>query len=90
MNKNILYGVAAAVSLAVLGAVAFYLSQRQAPEPERSVPSATETREEGLGSQLYENPAAEVPDTNPFEAETNPFQQAKTNPFEDYQNPFAE
>ncbi len=39
----------------------------------------------GLGSDLYNkaapNPAQNLPETNPFKAETNPFKGAQTNPF---------
>lgn len=48
--------------------------------------------ETGLGGELYDqgkNPAENLPDTNPFQVETNPLEQAKTNPFEGlYKNPF--
>lgn len=48
--------------------------------------------EEGLGGEIYEkvqNPGEKLPQVNPFEAQTNPFQEAKTNPFEGgYKNPF--
>jgi flagellar basal body-associated protein FliL len=47
-----------------------------------------------LGGQIYEqiqNPAEKIPETNPFKAKTNPFEEAKTNPFKDvYKNPFGE
>jgi len=90
MNKNILYVVAAVAVLVVLGGVVLYLMQQKPQEVQRSIPQEA-PQEQGLGGELYgqvQNPAAEVPETNPFEAETNPFQQVKTNPFEGYQNPF--
>jgi len=37
-----------------------------------------------LGAQLYDisgNPAQDLPETNPFVAQTNPFSDIKTNPF---------
>jgi len=88
MSKNILYFIVAAVILIALGGAAFYFTQRPPKEPQRStIPIPTE-QEQGLGSQLYENPAENVPETNPFEAETNPLK-TKTNPFEGgYTNPF--
>lgn len=92
MSKNILYFIVAIAILAMLGGAAFYFTQRQPQEVQRSV-SEEQPQEQGLGGDLYDqvqNPVAEVPQTNPFEAETNPFQQAKTNPFESYQNPFGE
>ena len=46
----------------------------------------------GLGGELseqIEGPAQELPQTNPFQANTNPLENAKTNPFEElYTNPF--
>jgi hypothetical protein len=36
------------------------------------------------------NPAERLPDTNPYDAKTNPFEEAKTNPFKNvYKNPFS-
>ena len=90
MSKNNLYISAAVAALVVLGGVALYFMQQKPQEAQRSIPEAA-PQEQGFGGELYEqaqNPAAKVPETNPFEAETNPFQQAKTNPFEGYQNPF--
>ncbi len=47
----------------------------------------------GLGERIFEkvqNPLKdELPQTNPFKAESNPFQKAETNPFQNtYKNPF--
>lgn len=40
-------------------------------------------------AQAY-NPAEKLPDTNPYDAKTNPFEEAETNPFKDvYKNPFS-
>lgn len=54
--------------------------------------SPLEEQTPGLGGELYEqvqNPAEKLPETNPFQVETNPLEQAKTNPFEGlYKNPF--
>ena len=49
----------------------------------------------GLGSeisgQIQQNPVEDIPQTNPFEAETNPFGETQANPFEDvYKNPFGQ
>lgn len=45
-----------------------------------------------LGAQVadqIQNPAEKVPDVNPYDAKTNPFESAKVNPFKDvYKNPF--
>ena len=91
MNKKTTYIIAAAAVLVVLGGVALYFTQRQRQEAQRStlpVLEVEERAEEGLGSQLYENPAGSLPETNPFGAETNPLT-TQTNPFEGgYVNPF--
>ena len=47
----------------------------------------------GLGSELYENAQNplndQLPETNPFDASTNPFEKTETNPFKsNYNNPF--
>jgi hypothetical protein len=49
----------------------------------------------GLGAELFEkgrNPLrGELPEVNPFNAETNPFEETKTNPLKDvYKNPFGQ
>lgn len=84
MSKNIFYLIAALLIIFLVGGVIFFFTQQR--QEERGVPSLLpvqapqEQEQEGLGSQLYENPAEKVPETNPFEAETNPF--------EGYRNPF--
>lgn len=49
-------------------------------------------RPKSFGEEVYDqvqNPAADIPNANPFEATTNPFEEAQTNPFKDaYKNPF--
>lgn len=52
---------------------------------------AAEPKEAGIGAKIFEdaqNPLkGELPETNPFAAETNPFD--STNPFKaEYKNPF--
>jgi hypothetical protein len=87
MTKNIFYFIVAVAALAAVGGAVMFLTQQSPQQAERSpVPE-----ERGLGSELYqqvENPAAQLPEVNPFEAQTNPFQQAQTNPFDSYTNPF--
>lgn len=40
-------------------------------------------------SEQIENPTEKLPQVNPYEAKTNPFEETKTNPFENlYKNPF--
>lgn len=44
----------------------------------------TEDEEAGLGAQLFEdvdNPGGDIPQTNPFEDQANPFEEGETNPF---------
>lgn len=86
-SKNILIGVVAVI---VLGAGAYFLlTQRTTITPLQATPSP-ESKSFGaeLGAQT-ENPAASLPQTNPFEeAQTNPFNAANTNPFQNTFNPF--
>lgn len=61
--------------------------------PAAIIPSAQKIEEpQGLGNKIAEevqNPAEKIPQTNPYETETNPFEETKTNPFKDvYKNPF--
>jgi len=63
--------------------------------PKYLVPKEEQKKEPiGLGGQIYEqvqNPVEKIPETNPYSAKTNPFEEAKTNPFENiYTNPFGE
>ncbi len=89
MDKQRLISVVIAMLLitAVVGGY-FILKKLQKP----TLPPIQEEKSEGLGGELYEqgkNPAEELPNTNPFQVETNPLEQAKTNPFEGvYKNPF--
>ncbi len=66
------------ITIVVITAVVVYIVQK-GEEP---------AEEEGLGSSLYkqiegQKEAMEIPETNPFKAETNPLQGVKTNPFEE-------
>lgn len=72
----------AAVVIALIAAGIWYW-QRQQPE----------TLDQGIGGEIFEkaqNPLKdELPQTNPFKAETNPFKNTETNPFiGTYENPF--
>jgi len=87
MSKNILIG--AVVVIIIAGALYYILVVQKAPSqptPQVTPIEPLET-EQGLGSELLQNPGTLVPDTNPFkEVDTNPLQ--GTNPFEGgYQNP---
>ena len=75
--------IALAVAAIVLIAAGVWYWQRRSAE----APADT------IGAELFEkaqNPLKdELPQTNPFKAETNPFKNTETNPFIDtYENPF--
>ena len=80
VNRNALAAAAAAAVLLVLGGYLYYRWRKPAVSPT-------------LGSDIFEqvqNPLKdELPQTNPFKAETNPFKNTETNPFiKSYENPF--
>jgi len=74
MSKNIFYFILALVVLLAIGGVAVFLTQQRAPQAEPQPTASAQQEEEGLGSQLYENPAAKVPEANPLEGYRNPFE----------------
>ena len=87
-NKKTLLTIAIIVAVAlIVGGFFVYKKYYKAPEP-------TPAKEEPatLGGQIYEqiqNPAEKIPETNPYSAKVNPFEEAQTNPFKDvYKNPF--
>lgn len=76
--------------LSILGVGGFFVYQNYStPSPQveqdEQVPEPlTEEEEAGLGAQLYEdvnNPGGNVPETNPFQQQVNPFEEGETNPF---------
>lgn len=87
MAQNRTRLIALAVLAATLVAAGVWYWQRQPLAPPPETPAQT------IGSELFEkaqNPLkGELPQTNPFKAETNPFKNAETNPFVGtYENPF--
>ncbi len=76
MSKNILYFIVALGVLLLVTGLIFFFSQQW--RTERAVPSPipvqTQQEQEGLGSQLYENPAERIPKANPLEGYKNPFE----------------
>ena len=78
MNK-IIISIIVIIVVAVV-AVALITQKKEAG-------SETEIGEETFGGSLYQQiekqkEATEMPETNPFKAETNPLKGVKTNPFE--------
>jgi len=96
MNKKVL--IILIVSFVLVTGVLLVMFTREKPQPaeqETSKPLVLPPIEKepvGFGGQVYEqveSPAEKLPETNPFEAQTNPFEEKKTNPFEEgYTNPF--
>lgn len=87
-KKNaIIFAIAAIV--VVLGAIFYLISAKY------RTTNTHKDKIENIGAQTapagqVHNPAEKLPDTNPYDAKTNPFGEAKTNPFKDvYKNPFS-
>lgn len=76
-SKKVIYIV---LALIIIAGLAVWFIQRQ------KGPVAPGASEAGLGADIYsqvsQNPAEKLPETNPFKAETNPFKAVQTNPFE--------
>ena len=79
-SKKIIYII---LALIVIAGLAVWLSQKKSAVP--AFTGAPEN-EAGLGGDIYnqvsQNPAENLPETNPFKAEINPFTGAYKNPFE--------
>lgn len=72
----------AAVALFIWLKYANFLQPLAGPSPS---PTPQATQPGGLGSEIYqevEEPAEKVPQTNPFDAQVNPYEDAYKNPFE--------
>lgn len=79
--------IAVAVFVIALAVAGIWYWQRPEPAPPAETPA------QAIGGELFEkaqNPLKdELPQTNPFKAETNPFKNTETNPFiGTYENPF--
>lgn len=94
-QKKILAALLALMNIALISYLCFYIwksfySQNVAMQPSIVI---KKTEPKSLGQEIYEeikNPMQDIPQTNPYSAKTNPFEEAKTNPFRDiYKNPFA-
>lgn len=77
------------VALIIIISAGFYLWQKY-----YKIQSGTpQTLGDILGGEIFEqmrNPIEKIPQSNPYKAKTNIFEEVKTNPFKDiYKNPFA-
>lgn len=90
-KRATIIGIIAVILIVALGFFVWWKYYKKASLPVPTTPTAT-TTPQTLGGQIYEqvqNPAEKLPQTNPFEAKVNPFEEAKTNPYKDvYKNPF--
>lgn len=87
INKKInIIIIVVIIVLLIIGG--YFVYKKYWPTPSEPVREETVS----LGGQIYEqvqNPAEKIPETNPYSAKTNPFEEAKINPFENvYKNPF--
>ena len=80
MGKNIFYFVIAITVLVLVGGVILFATQQRnsnkevQPEETLQQTAGEKQQEEGLGSDLNQNPGSKVPETNPLEGYTNPFE----------------
>lgn len=94
-NKKVLYIIiAVAVIVVVLAAGYLFrdkIFKKQAPPTgETSAKTETQTLGGEISKQVGDS-TEKIPETNPFQATTNPFEEAKTNPYKDvYKNPFGQ
>ncbi|MDI6883425.1 MAG: hypothetical protein QMC93_03120 [Patescibacteria group bacterium] len=90
-DKKKIIIISGVIVFAILILAGFYIYQKKTAPFKEEVKKETPS---GLGGQIYEkiqNPAEKIPQTNPYKAKTNPFEETKTNPFKDvYRNPFGE
>lgn len=81
-GKNTIIAITAIIILVLIGAWLWQKNRKSAILPSETL----EQKPAGLGGQLYEsvnNPVEnKVPETNPFNAETNPLKGVYKNPFE--------
>jgi len=88
-NKKNIIAFAIVAIIIILGAVFYFTTTKYR--------TANAPKEKTTGADLptapagqVHNPAERLPDANPYDAKTNPFEEAKTNPFKDvYKNPFS-
>lgn len=86
MSKTLIYAIVAAV---VIAAGAWWYLAQPVIAPGSATggvqEKVTSPADAGLGGQIYSqatpNPAAHVPETNPFKTQTNPYDTGYKNPF---------
>jgi len=84
--------IVVAVLLSLGIGVFVWKSIQQHPDNSSLIETSEETTEESLGGEIYEEvetPAGALPETNPLDADTNPFGDSSVNPFEGL-NPFGQ
>lgn len=90
MNKKNIFIILAIIILIALGGFYYWQKYYKISAPLQPTAEAPKTLGEQIISETITNPAETIPQTNPYEAKTNPFEEVKTNPFSDiYKNPFA-
>ncbi|MEK7634430.1 MAG: hypothetical protein AAB396_00890 [Patescibacteria group bacterium] len=91
MNKKLLLEIISAIAVILIAIGGYYYWQKYYKIAPASTAEAPQTFGEQISEQAITNPAEKIPQTNPYEAKTNPFEKIKTNPFQDgYKNPFGQ
>lgn len=97
MNKKILIIIIAAIIAISAGIGGFfvwkkYFKKASEMQLQQEGKKVEEEKPESLGEQIYQqtqNPIEKLPQSNPYETKTNPFEETKTNPYSNgYKNPF--
>lgn len=93
MNKRLVIEIISVVLAVLLAILVFYgwkiYYYKTLPKIEPTQEEAPQTLGEQISEEAITNPAETIPQTNPYEVKTNPFEEVKTNPFKDaYKNPF--
>ncbi|MBI5306197.1 hypothetical protein HZB04_01245 [Candidatus Wolfebacteria bacterium] len=82
--------IAAIIILIALGGFYYWQKFYKVSVEVKPAIEAPKTFGEQISGETITNPAETIPQTNPYEAKTNPFEEVKTNPYSDvYKNPFA-
>ena len=86
-RKTIIIAIAAIII--VLGAI-FYFTAIKYKTPKTTPPTQDQSPDQSVRAGQVHNPAERLPDSNPYDAKTNPFEAAAPNPFKNvYKNPFS-